>query len=75
MKTQIQSNKAYSAREAMQFLPGVFKTESEFRQFLRKDMEEANIFNAKVYTTTTLSRFVIRGDDLAKAAKQLSSAA
>ena len=74
MKTKIQENKAYSAREAMQFFPGRFKTESEFRKFLRTDMESENIFNAKVYTTSKLSRFVIRGEDLKRAAQQLPAA-
>ena len=73
MKNQpnIEAAKLYSAREAIKFFPGMFKTETMFRDFLRNDMLTDNIFNAKMYTTSKLPRFVIRGDDLIKAVKLL----
>lgn len=74
MKTQqkIEESKVYSAREAIKFLPGLFKSETQFRDYLRADMTGNNVFNAKVYTTSKLSRFVIRGTDLMRAADLLS---
>ena len=70
---QIKESKAYSAREAIHFLPGVFKSETAFRDYLREDMTKQNVFNAKMYTTAKLSRFVIRGGDLLKAVSTLRS--
>ena len=67
----IEEAKVYSAREAFQTLPGLFKTETAFRAFLREDIAGANIMNAKVYYTSKLARFVIRGEDLVRARQQL----
>lgn len=65
---KIDPTKSYSAREALTFIPKKM-TETEFRDFLRKDMKGANHFNAKTYTTTSQTRFVIRGVDLEKGIK------
>lgn len=74
MKIQkIEAARVYSAREAILFLPGVFKSETAFRDFLRKDMTKNNIFNAKMYTTSKLPRFVIRGEDLQRAIETVAN--
>ncbi len=62
---KIDLTKVYSAREAMKFVPE-FDKDVLFRDFLRKDMDGANIFNAKTYTMKSQTRFVIRGVDLAQ---------
>lgn len=65
---KIDPTKAYSAREAIQFIP-VKMSETAFREFLREDMSGDNHFNAKTYTANSQTRFVIRGVDLAKGIK------
>lgn len=65
---KIDPTKAYSAREALKFIPAKM-SETDFREFLREDIKGKNNFNAKTYTTSTQTRFVIRGVDLAKGIK------
>lgn len=62
-RPKINPEKMYSAREALPFVKA-FKKETDFREFLKEDIRNRNLFNAKVYTARTQQRFIIRGMDL-----------
>lgn len=70
---QIQPSKIYSAAEAFVIISNEYPaltSESDFRDILRKDIADKNVFNAKMYVKGSQPRFIISGVDLAKGLKQ-----
>lgn len=66
----------YSAKDAFPIAKSVMadlKKESDFRDFIRRDVADKNVLNAKIYKKGRQSRFVIRGEDLARGLKVLAS--